>query len=119
MIKYFAKFMYRKIGKKHCLQISPRAHIGKGFYLFHGIGIVINGSAIIGENVSISHFTTIGSLKNKAAEIGNNVYIGPGVSIVENVKIGNNVQIGSGTVVVKDIPDNSTSVGNPNRIIPH
>lgn len=117
LLLIFAKYKYRLISRKFGLQINPKTRIGKGFYIYHGIGIIINGSAIIGENVSVSQFTTIGSIKGKAAEIGNNVYIGPGVCIVENVKIGNNVKIGAGTVVINNIPDNSTSVGNPNRII--
>jgi serine O-acetyltransferase len=33
--------------------------------------------------------------------------------LVEDVVIGNSVTIGAGAVVVKDIPDNSTAVGNP------
>lgn len=99
------------------MQISPNAKIGKGFYIYHGVGIIISGTASIGENCSISQFTTIGNLKGKAATIGDNVYIGPGVSIVEDVRIGSNVKIGAGAIVVNDVPDNATSVGNPNRII--
>lgn len=113
----YARYKYRKISRKFGLQIDPFTNIGKGLYIYHGVGIIINGSAIIGENCSISQFTTIGSLKGKAATIGNNVYIGPGVCIVEDVKIGNNVKIGAGTVVIHDVPDNATTVGNPNRII--
>lgn len=71
----------------------------------------------IGKNCNISQFLTIGSNKGTPATIGDNVYIGPGVCIVEDVKIGNNVKIGAGTVVVHDVPDNATTVGNPNRII--
>lgn len=91
--------------------------IGEGLYIGHGIGIIINGKTNIGHHCNISQFLTIGSNKGTPAVIGDNVYIGPSVCIVEDVKIGNNVKIGAGTVVVKDIPDNCTSVGNPNRII--
>lgn len=117
VIWLFAKFMFRRISTKYGIQIPASTQIGKGLYIGHGIGIVIHGKARIGENCNISHFLTIGSNHDNPATIGNNVYIGPGVSIVENVSIGNNVRIGAGTVVVRDIPDNSTSVGNPNRII--
>ena len=52
-----------------------------------------------------------------AATIGNNVYIGPSVCIVENVHIGDNATVGAGSVVVKDIPENSTAAGNPAKVI--
>lgn len=85
-IRFVAKWYWRRLYLKFGLQILPATKIGKGFYIGHGIGIVIHPLTIIGENCNISQFTTIGSNKNTPATIGNNVYIGPGVSIVENVK---------------------------------
>lgn len=85
--------------------------------IYHLQGIVVNPTAIIGDNCTLHQCTTIGASKGKAASIGNNVWIGPNVCIVEDVKIGDNVTVGAGTVVINDIPNNSTSVGNPNRII--
>jgi len=79
--------------------------------------VVIAGSVKIGNNCTVSQFLTIGSMHNSAAVIGDNVYIGPNVCIVEDVKIGNNVTIGAGAVVVKDIPDNVTVAGVPAKII--
>ena len=42
---------------------------------------------------------------------------GPGVIIIGGVHIGENVLIGAGTIVVNDIPSNSVVVGNPGRVI--
>ena len=67
--------------------------------------------------MSISHFVSIGSNKGKAATIGNNVYIAPNSSIVEDVIIGDNSIIGAGSVVVKDIPENAVAVGVPAKVI--
>lgn len=67
--------------------------------------------------MNLSQFTTIGSNEGKAAVIGDNVYIGPGVCIVEDVKIGSNVCIGAGAVVTKDIPSGSTAAGVPAKVI--
>ena len=115
--RLFAKVKWRRMSRKYGIQIPPSTNIGEGFYIGHGVGIVVNHGTVIGKNCSISHFVSIGSNKRTPATIGDNVYIGPHVCIVENVQIGDNVKIGAGTVVINDIPDNCTSVGNPNRII--
>lgn len=62
-------------------------------------------------------FTTIGSNNNHTAVIGDNVYIGFNVCVVEDVHIGNNVTIGAGSVVTKDIPDNATAAGNYAKVL--
>jgi len=109
--------MVSKIGRKYGIQIPIGMSIGAGFYIGHGIGIVINGKAIIGKHCNISQFLTIGSNKETPAIIGDNVYIGPQVCIVENVNIGDGAKIGAGAVVVKDVPSGATAVGNPARIV--
>lgn len=90
---------------------SYHIHIG------HGFGLVVNGTAIIGNNVNLSQFTTIGSNRDKAAYIGDNAYVGTSVCIVENVHIGSCANIGAGAVVVKDVPQNATVAGVPATIV--
>lgn len=114
-----SKLMYNYYKNKYGLQIPYTTKIGYGLYLGHGINVVVNNTAIIGDNCNISHGVTIGSNNDKAASIGNNVYIGPNVCIVENVRISNNVTIGAGAVIVKDIEEDATVAGNPARIISH
>ncbi len=116
IIKYIGKFKYLLI-RKDRIQIHPRTKIGYGLYIGHGGPIVINPTTTIGDNCNISQFVTIGSNNKKAAEIGNNVYIGPNCCLVENVKIGNNVTIGAGSVVTKDLPDNCTAAGNYAKVL--
>lgn len=79
--------------------------------------VVINETAVIGNNCNLSQFTTIGSNHGRAAIIGDNVYIGPNVCIIEHVNVGNNVTIGAGSVVVKDIPHDATAVGTPSKVV--
>ncbi len=104
---------------KKQIKIPRKTKIGYGLYIGHSGPIVVSPTAVIGNNCNLSQFTTIGSNEGKAAEIGDNVYIGPNVCIVEHVKIGDNVTIGAGSVVTKDIPNNSTAVGNYAKVINH
>lgn len=112
-----SKFVYTIVSRKHQVQISTSTKIGFGFSMGHGICMVINGGTIIGNNVGISQFVNIGSNHKTPAIIGDNVYIGPHVCVVEDVKIGSNSTIGAGSVVVRDIPENATAAGVPARVL--
>ena len=111
------RLMYKILSLRANVDIHYQTKVGYGFYLAHGICIVINGGTIIGNNVNLSQFLNIGTNHKSPAMIGNNVYVGPMVSIVEDVVVGSNSTIGAGAVVAKDIPQNSTSVGVPAKVI--
>ncbi len=117
LIKYIAIIVHKYLSNKYHIYIPRSLKIGYGFYISHRMCIVINPTVSIGNNVNISQFTNIGSNEGQAATIGDNVYIGPQVCIVEDVKIGNNSTIGAGCVVVKDVPENATVVGTPAKVI--
>ena len=102
---------------KKRIQIPRRTKIGYGLYIAHEGPIVVNPEAVIGNNVNLSQFTTIGSNYKKGAIIGDNVYIGPNVCIVEDVVIGANASIGAGSVVTKNIPVNATAAGNYAKVL--
>ena len=106
------------IKKKYGIDIHITTQIGYGLYIGHGGPLVVNPSAIIGNNVNLSQFTTIGANGGRqAAEIGDNVYIGPQVCIIDHVKIGANATIGAGSVVTKDIPEGATAAGNYAKVL--
>ena len=102
---------------RRIIQIPCHTKIGYGLYIGHGGPIVCNETASIGNNCNLSQWVTIGSNEGHAAQIGNNVYIGPSSCIVENVTIGDNVTIGADSVVTKDIPDNATAAGNYAKVL--
>ena len=112
-----AKYKHRKMSQKYGIQIYPSTKIGYGLCLGHGINIIVNPTTIIGNNCNLCHFTTIGSNHGKAANIGDNVYIGPNVTIIEDVNIKSRATIGAGSVVIDDVPEDTTVAGNPAKIV--
>lgn len=103
------------------IEIHPGATIGKGLFIDHGMGVVIGETAEIKDNVTIYHGVTLGGTgKDKGKRhptVGNNVIIGSGSKVLGPINIGDNVKIGANSVVLKDIPNGSTAVGIPARII--
>jgi serine O-acetyltransferase len=78
---------------------------------------VINSSVKGGSNIKLEHAVTIGAEKNESPALGDNVFVGAGAKIVGGIRIGNNVKIGANAVVISDIPDGTTAVGIPAKII--
>ena len=100
--------------------IPPRSEIGPGLYIGHTGVIRINPDVKCGKNFSIGQLVTIGTKgvgNNGAPIIGDDVYIGVGAKVLGKIKIGNNVKIGANAVVISDIPDNSTAVGIPAKVV--
>lgn len=106
------RYRYHQMGIRCGFSIAPNV-AGPGFGLPHYGTIVINGSCRIGKNCRVHTGVNIGATNgsSKAAIIGNNVYIAPGVKIVGNVTITDDVAIGAGAVVVKDILEPGTTWG--------
>lgn len=113
----YAKWRHRRLMFKYGLMIASSTKIGYGFFIGHPHGVIINHTAVIGNNVNLSQFTTIGANETRAAVIGDNVYVGPSVSIIENVHIGSNATIGAGSIVTKDVKADAVVAGNPAREI--
>lgn len=113
----FGKLMLRRQSLRLGIEIPLATKIGYGFFFAHRSAVIIHPSAVIGNNCNISQYTTIGSNMGKAATIGDNVYIGPSVCIIENVVVGSNATIGAGSVVVKDVPAGATIAGVPAKVI--
>lgn len=103
------------------IEIHPGAAIGRRFFIDHGMGVVIGETAEIGDDVLIYQGVTLGGTGNERGKrhptIGNNVVIGTGAKVLGGIRIGNNARIGAGSVVIHPVPDNSTVVGIPGRVV--
>ncbi|WOD63558.1 serine O-acetyltransferase [Niallia taxi] len=104
----------------HGCEIKASAKIGKGIQIPHAVGIVIGEGVIIGEYCMIYQNVTLGTNSYTAAnypEIGNNVCLYTGVTVIGNVKIGEKSRIGANSLVINDIPNASIAVGSPAKVI--
>ena len=103
------------------IDIHPGAKIGRRIFIDHGMGVVIGETSEIGDDVLIYQNVTLGGTgKDKGKRhptIGDHVIIGTGAKVLGNIKIGDHVKIGAGSVVVKPVPDYSTVVGIPGRVV--
>ena len=119
--KPLALLLQSRISEIFHVDIHPGATIGEGVMLDHATGVVIGETAVIENNVSILHGVTLGGTGTKDGDrhpkIGSGVVIGAGVTILGNIKVGANSKIGAGSVVLQEIPENSTAVGIPARLV--
>lgn len=103
------------------IEIHPGAQIGKGFFIDHGMGVVIGETAIIGTCVTLYHGVTLGGTSlakgKRHPTIEDEVVIGAGAKILGDITIGAHSRIGANAVVVKSVPSNSVVVGVPGQVV--
>lgn len=103
------------------IEIHPGAKIGKRLFIDHGLGVVIGETAEIGDDVLLYQGVTIGGTGNESGKrhptIGNRVVVGTGASVLGNIRLGDEVKVGAGAVVVHSVPQGSTVVGIPGRVV--
>jgi len=103
------------------IEIHPSAKIGTGFFIDHGMGVVIGETAEIGNFVTLFQGVTLGGTGKERGKrhptVGNHVVVGAGAKILGGITIGDNVKIGANSVVLKNVAANSTVIGVPARVI--
>ncbi len=110
------------------IEIHPGAKIGKNLFIDHGMGVVIGETSEIGNNVTIYHAVTLGGIspsidserqrhEKRHPTIGDDVVIGSGAQIIGPIKVGHGSRIAANAVVVNDVPEGSTMVGVPAKVI--
>ncbi len=103
------------------IEIHPGAVIGSGLFIDHGMGVVIGETAEIGDNVTLFQGVTLGGTGKQRGKrhptIGSHVVVGAGAKVLGPIVVGDYVKIGANSVVLQDVPDHSTVVGIPGRIV--
>ena len=103
------------------VEIHPAASIGHGFFIDHGMGVVIGETAEIGDYVTLFQGVTLGGTGKEKGKrhptLGNHVVVGSGAKVLGNIRIGDSVKIGANSVVLRSVPSNSTVTGIPGRIV--
>ncbi len=103
------------------IEIHPGAKIGEGFFIDHGMGVVIGETSEIKDNVCIYQGVTLGGTsllkKKRHPTLGNDVVVGAGAKLIGAINIGDNVKVGAGSVVITSVPANATVVGVPGRVV--
>ena len=102
------------------IEIHPGAQIGEGFFIDHGMGVVIGETTEIGDNVTLYHGVTLGGVswrkEKRHPTIGDHVVVGAGAKVLGPITVGEHSRIGANSVVVKDVPPHSVVVGVPGRM---
>ena len=103
------------------IEIHPGATIGKGMMIDHGMGVVIGETAEIGDNCTIYQGVTLGGTGKDVGKrhptLGDNVMIGAGAKVLGPMMIGSNSKVAANAVVLAEIPENSTAVGIPAKVV--
>jgi len=104
------------------IEIHPAATIGKRLFIDHGMGVVIGGTAIIGDDVTLYHGVTLGGRGDydtgkRHPTLKDNVMVGSGAQVLGDIVLGTGSSVGANAVLVKSIPAYSTAVGNPAKTI--
>jgi len=103
------------------IEIHPGAKIGEGFFIDHGMGVVIGETSEIGDNVTLYQGVTLGGTSHQQTKrhptLGNNVVVGVGAQLIGAITVGSNTKVGAGSVVVTSVPPNATVVGVPGRVV--
>ncbi|MEE6452819.1 serine O-acetyltransferase [Gottfriedia acidiceleris] len=113
-ISQFARFLTG-------IEIHPGAKIGRRFFIDHGAGVVIGETCEIGDDVTIYQGVTLGGTGKEKGKrhptLLSGVLVATGAKVLGSITIGENAKIGANSVVLKDVPNNTTVVGIPGKIV--
>ena len=120
-VRFFARWISQIARGLTGIEIHPGAAIGPGFFIDHGMGVVIGETAEIGADVTLYHGVTLGGTSLEKGKrhptIGDRVVIGAGAKVLGAITVGEDSRIGANAVVVNSVPPNSVVVGVPGQVV--
>lgn len=120
-LKFQARWLSQVTRDWTGVEIHPGAIIGPGFFIDHGMGVVIGETAEIGSDVTLYHGVTLGGTSLEKGKrhptLGDRVVVGAGAKVLGAITIGDDSRIGANAVVVKSVPPNSVVVGVPGQVV--
>jgi len=118
---WLARSISQWVRRRTGIEIHPGATVGEGFFIDHGMGVVIGETTIIGRNVTLYQGVTLGGTGKERGKrhptIGDNVVIGVGATVLGSITVGHGSKVGAGAVVVNEVPADCTVVGVPGRVV--
>ena len=103
------------------IEIHPGAIIGTGFFIDHGMGVVIGETCEIGHYVTLFQGVTLGGTGKEKGKrhptLRDHVVVAAGAKVLGAITIGEYSKVGANAVVVHNVPPHSTVVGVPGRVV--
>ena len=119
--KFLARWLSQHAKWPTGVEIHPAATLGRRLVIDHGTGIVIGATTEIGDDCLLYQGVTLGGTGiaggKRHPTLGNNVMVGSGAKILGPITVGDNARVAANAVVLRDVPENSTVVGVPGRIV--
>ncbi len=120
-LRFLARWVSQLMRGLTGIEIHPGASIGPGFFIDHGMGVVVGETAEVGAEVTLYHGVTLGGTSlakgKRHPTIGDRVVIGAGAKVLGAITVGDDSRVGANAVVVKDVPPNSVVVGVPGQVV--
>lgn len=117
----FALYLQSRASEVFQVDIHPAVPMGRGIFIDHATGVVIGGTAVIEDEVSILQNVTLGGTGKERGDrhpkIRRGVLIGAGAKILGNIEVGRCSRVASGSVVLKPVPPETTVAGVPARVV--
>jgi serine O-acetyltransferase len=119
--KDFAYYLQSRASEVFQVDCHPAVPMGRGIFIDHATAVVIGGTAVIEDDVSILQGVTLGGTGKDSGDrhpkIRHGVLLGAGAKVLGNIEIGSCSRVASGSVVLKAVPPNSTVAGVPAKVV--
>ena len=103
------------------IEIHPGAKIGRRCFIDHGMGVVVGETSQVGDDVTLYQGVTLGGTSLEKGKrhptIEDGVIIGSGAQVLGPLVVGEGARIGANAVVLQDVPQGTTMVGIPAKIV--